>query len=136
MNELQSLHESDDPGVRHFSGIATYRATFAWDGPADAAATLDLGQVAEVCRVRVNDQNAGIGWHEPYRFDLGGRLKRGENAIKVEVANLWHNRIAGDARLPKGDRVTRVVPETHYERMGDAKLVASGLIGPVRILTH
>ncbi len=134
--ELQSWHESDNPGVQHFSGIATYRTAVEWKGAAGSAATLDLGRVAEVCQVRVNGADAGIGWHAPYRFDVTDLLKPGKNTLEIDVANLWHNRVAGDAHLTKAERITRIAPAIHYERMGKAQLVPSGLIGPVRVVSR
>ncbi len=134
---LKSWTESDDPGVRHFSGIATYRTTF--DCPASVAQSglavkLDLGRVAEVCEVRINGKPVGIGWHPPYSFDISGRLALGENRLEIRVANLWHNRLVGDAALPKSKRVSRMVPESHYQRLRDHKLIDSGLLGSVRVV--
>jgi len=136
-DELKSWSEMPQDGVRYFSGIATYRTTFTCPGNAARSghpAVLDLGRVAEVCEVRLNGRRAGIAWHPPYRLDVTGALRPGENRLEVSVANLWHNRIVGDAALPKAERVTRMVPETHYQRMRDRKLIDSGLMGPVRIV--
>jgi len=134
---LKSWTESDDPGVPHFSGIATYRTTF--DCPASVAQSglavkLDLGRVAEVCEVRLGGKLIGVGWHPPYHFDVTDALRTGQNRIEVRVANLWHNRLVGDAVLPKTERVSRMAPETHYERLRGKKLMDSGLLGPVRIV--
>ena len=134
---LKSWTESDDPGVRHFSGIATYRTTF--DCPASVAQSglavkLDLGRVAEVCEMRLGGKLIGVGWHPPYQFDVTGALRAGQNRIEVRVANLWHNRLVGDAVLPKTERVSHMAPETHYERLCGKKLMNSGLLGPAQIV--
>ena len=34
------------------------------------------------------------------RIDIKDYLKAGENTIKVDVANLWVNRVTGDQKLP------------------------------------
>ena len=94
---------------------------------------LGLGRVAEVCEVRLNGQLVGTGWHPPYRFDVSRQIRTGENRLEIRVANLWHNRLVGDAALPKAKRVTRVVPESHYQRVRGKPLLPSGLLGPVRI---
>jgi hypothetical protein len=47
--------------------------------------------------------------------------------------NFWPNRIIGDASLPKEQRLTR----TNIRKLTkDTKLMESGLLGPVRILTE
>ena len=134
---LKSWTKMDDPGIRHFSGIATYRTTFAC-AQAEAgnglATTLDLGRVAQVCEVRLNGKLVGIAWHPPYRLDVTGQLRTGQNRLEVRVANLWHNRLVADAALPKSQRLTRTVPETHYERVRGQELIDSGLLGPVRVI--
>jgi len=137
LDRLRSWAELDDPGVRYFSGIATYRASF--DCPAEAldggpAVALDLGDVRDVAEVRLNGKRLGIRWHPPYRLDVSGAIRPGENRLEIRVANLWHNRIVGDAALPPDRRVTRMVPATHYDRVRNKPLVPSGLLGPVRVV--
>ena len=137
---LKSWTELEHPDIRHFSGIATYRASFAWgSGVAGSgqAVVLDLGRVAELCEVKLNGQLVGTGWHPPYSFDVSRQIRTGENRLEIRVANLWHNRLVGDAALPEARRVTRVVPESHYQRVRGKPLLPSGLLGPVRIrLVH
>lgn len=55
---------------------------------------LDLGDVRESARVRINGQEAGCVWAVPYRLNVGHLLKPGKNHIEVEVTNLPANRIA------------------------------------------
>ncbi len=137
LDALTSWSENPDPAIRHFSGIAAYRTGFTLPDDvekSDARARLDLGEVREVCEVFLNGKRLGVRWCPPYAFDVTEALQPGENRLEVRVANLWHNRIVGDAALPKSDRKSRMVPETHYERMRGKKLVPSGLLGPLRIL--
>jgi len=133
---LKSWHCMDDPGIRYYSGIAEYQTRF--ECPERVAegslhAVLDLGRVAEVCEVWLNDVPLGVRWHPPYRVDVSPAIRPGTNRLVVRVANLWHNRIVGDADLPKSKRATRVVPEPHYERVRGKALIESGLLGPARI---
>ena len=81
-------------------------------------------------------KTVGVAWHPPFRLDATDALCPGENRLEIRVANLWHNRLVGDADLPKTKRVTRMVPELHYERLHGHKLMDSGLIGPVRIVAQ
>ena len=133
---LKSWSEHEEPGIRHFSGVATYAASFAWSLGAAAsgqAVVLDLGRVAEVCEVRLNGQLVGHGWHPPYRFDVSRQIRTGDNRLTVRVANQWHNRLVGDAARPKARRVARIAPDTHCTRLKGAKLLPAGLLGPVRL---
>lgn len=55
---------------------------------------LDLGDVRESARVRINGQDAGCAWAVPYELRVGSLLKKGKNRIEIEVTNLPANRIA------------------------------------------
>ena len=119
-------------GIKYFSGTATYDKEFNVPSRligADTHLALDLGNVKNVAEVWLNGQNLGILWKEPFRVDISGVLKPGRNTLKIEVTNLWRNRLVGDANLPKEQRRTNtnIVPSgTH--------LLPSGLLGPVRLL--
>jgi hypothetical protein len=99
---LQSWPEHPDPGVKFFSGVATYRTGFSMPAaPAvGAVAFLDLGTVADLAEVRVNGALAGILWQPPFRADVTRLLRPGENVLEVRVANGWINRIIGDEGVP------------------------------------
>ncbi len=120
------------PGVRYFSGIATYSAelTLANRPTPGAAVMLDLGRLGDVAEVRVNGTLVGTPWHAPYRVDLAGAARKGRNRIEVKVANLWVNRLIGDAQ-PGATKVTYTTMPTYR---ADAPLRSSGLIGPVRAI--
>ena len=86
---------SDLPGEKavNFSGqgIYEYKLNLA-DELADDY-LLDLGKVAESAKVWINDQEVGVLWSLPFEVQIGKFLKKGENSIKIEVANLMANRI-------------------------------------------
>jgi alpha-L-rhamnosidase len=132
---LAPLNENADPGVKYFSGIATYSKEFAapkgWK--AGQPLWLDLGEVSEMAEVLVNGKIAGSVWHAPYKLDIGALAKSGKNKIEVRVANLWINRLIGDAALPEDKRITWAAGPTYGK---DAKLRPSGLIGPVTVLVQ
>jgi hypothetical protein len=133
---LESWTASDNPGIRYFSGMATYRTTFVCSAPvagSGRSATLDLGKVAEVCDVRLNGKPVGTAFHPPFRFDVSKELVEGANCLEIRVANLWHNRLVGDADLPKDQRVSHMIPEDLYQKFHDKPLMPSGLMGPVQI---
>jgi hypothetical protein len=57
-----------------------------------------------------------------------GTIRSGKNELTVEISNLWANRLAGDALLPKEKRITRI---TQKVPLGGA--LDSGLFGPVQL---
>jgi hypothetical protein len=132
LDALASLSESKETGIKYFSGVAAYANSFTapkgWRP--GAPLWLDLGQVGDLAEVRVNGKPAGAAWHAPYRLDIGPLVKPGRNSLEVRVANLWVNRLIGDAQ-PGAAKITYTTMPTY--RPG-APLRPSGLIGPVRLL--
>jgi hypothetical protein len=101
--QLMSLHKHAEPGVRYFSGTATYGNGIRV--PADAIAgdkrlVLDLGWLEVIGEVRVNRRSLGILWKPPFRIDITDAVRPGENELQVLVTNLWPNRLIGDEQLP------------------------------------
>jgi len=134
--KLASWTDSDDAGIKYFSGRAVYRNTF--DVPrdrldADASLELDLGAVQQVARVTLNDRELGILWKPPYSIDITGAVRAGKNTLVVEVANTWTNRLTGDAFLPPEQRYARSNMRASLSRK-ETPLQPSGLLGPVRII--
>ncbi|WP_068093547.1 glycosyl hydrolase [Novosphingobium rosa] len=130
--QLAGLEQNADAGVKYFSGVATYSKDFAapkgWK--AGQPLWLDLGDVHELAEVSVNGTSAGIVWHKPYRVDLGRLAHAGSNHLTVRVANLWINRLIGDAQPNVTSKVTWTALPTYRP---DAPLSPSGLLGPVTL---
>lgn len=100
---LESLSRNAVPGVRYFSGTATYARTLKV--PAAALGEghrvyLDLGRVEVIASVRVNGRDIGSVRKAPYRLDVTDAVHAGDNRIEVEVTDLWPNRLIGDENLP------------------------------------
>jgi len=130
LNELVALSSMSEPQLKYFSGKATYSNSFVLDSiPSNAV--LDLGKVHDLAEVRVNGISAGIVWRTPFRVNISGLLKNGENTIEVDVINRWANRLIGDASKPAEQRITYTARE--FFKPG-AKLLPSGLVGPVNLL--
>jgi hypothetical protein len=128
---LGSHTASSDPLVKYFSGTTIYRNSFTLPsglrpGP---PLKLDLGQVGDVAQVTVNGKPAGIAWKPPYEVEIGSMVVEGANTVEVRVANLWVNRLIGDAQ-PGATKVTFTAAPTYT---ADAPLRPAGLIGPVTI---
>jgi hypothetical protein len=101
---LMDLSKHDVPGVKYFSGTATYRTEFTLSSTqlADAAKPicLDLGEVCHVVTVKLNGEEAGILWRSPYRVDVTRLLRPGKNCLELLVTNTWVNRLIGDQQEP------------------------------------
>jgi hypothetical protein len=163
LERLASLSLHPDTGVRYFSGTATY-TKLVHIPPAMLGAgreiTLDLGEVKNLARVRVNGVDFGVLWKPPFRCPVTAALKPGKNRIELQVTNLWVNRLIGDEQLAddcawiavpdRGARIkewpqwladntarpgTRVTFTTWKFYAKDDALAPSGLIGPVRLQT-
>jgi hypothetical protein len=135
LDKLIAWNDSEDRGVKYFSGTGTYTKTV--EAPANwfkrgAKLWIDLGDVKNLAEVSVNGKSLGIVWHAPYRVEVTGALKPGANELKVEVINAWVNRLIGD-RQPDATTQYTFTPMKPYK--ADAPLQASGLLGPVRLLS-
>jgi hypothetical protein len=79
--KLQSWTESDNEGIRFFSGIATYRKTF--EVPELEAKRsrlfLELGDLAEIAEIMLNGKRLGLAWLPPYRIEISGAVQAGTN---------------------------------------------------------
>ena len=154
--KLQSWTESDNEGIRFFSGIATYRKTFELSESLEKRSRLflELGDLAEIAELTLNGRHMGLAWLPPYRIEISGAMHSGKNQLEIQVANLWANRLNGDSLLPESSRFTRSnldriqtdpTSDSSYGRVPLGKkrpvydkippLMKSGLFGPVRIIT-
>jgi hypothetical protein len=138
--QLRSWTDFEDPGIRHFSGIARYELSFDlprnWLG-SNRQVHLDLGKLWAVGRVRLNGQPLGILWTPPYHVDISDAAHLGQNKLEVEIANTWSNRLVGDTTLPDDQRFCRTnitVSGTPGRPWKDVPLRESGLLGPVRLI--
>jgi len=127
---FQSWSESPLPGVKYFSGTATYRTKVDLPQTAGQHFILTLKDLHEICTVRVNGQNLGTIWAMPYRLDITAGLRNGSNTLELEVTNLWPNRIIGDAQPSATEKFTRTNIRKYT---ATSPLLPSGLVGSVTI---
>jgi hypothetical protein len=133
LDKLASLSESTNAGVKYFSGTVTYAKTFDWKPAAETKNQkteiwLDLGEVQVIAQVKLNGHDLGTLWQPPFRVNVTDALQDGPNALEIRVANLWRNRMIGDAALPQAERFTW---SSSAQFSPDTPLPKSGLIGPV-----
>jgi hypothetical protein len=130
--DFSSWADSPDPGVRYFSGAATYRTQVAVERKPGARVYLKLTEIHEICTVRINGKSAGTIWAMPYRLDITDALGSGSNVLELEVTNLWPNRLIGDAQ----PGVRHTYTQTNIRKYtASSPLLPSGLMGPVTLET-
>lgn len=132
MAKLHDLTLDPDYDVRHFSGTIGYKTSFKLPAvPAGKRIVLDLGNVREMAKVKVNGKDAGGVWTAPYTIDVTDLLKKGKNEIEVEVVTTWVNRLIADSQLSDDERETWLYYRTHNKK---TPLHSSGLLEDVKML--
>jgi hypothetical protein len=130
---LKSWTEFNDPGVRYFSGTATYRTTLHIDANQllpNQELRLDLGSVYEVAGIHINGSLLTPLWKQPYSARIDSYLHPGDNVLEVDITNLWPNRLIGDAQPGISHRYTWTNIKTFKS---SSPLLNSGLLGPVTL---
>jgi len=164
-DKLQDWTTRPEPGIKYYSGIATYRKAFSNQLSVTSSQSsdhrspitdhpplyLDLGVVHDMARVRLNGKDLGVVWCAPWRVEVTGAIKAGDNQLEIEVVNRWANRMIGDKQPADADGRTVECPpgflggeqykagrytfSTNDPYEPQSPLVSSGLIGPVMLRT-
>jgi hypothetical protein len=101
--------------LEHYSGGAWYRKNFVLaPDEVESRVLLDLGEVVSSAEVHVNGRAAGVRVAPPWRLDIGGLVRAGENRLEILVYNTLGNHYG-------------TIP-TRYR--GSTR---SGLLGPVTV---
>jgi len=133
--KLEPWNENSDPGIKFFSGTATYTKAIIAKAEWFKEGTrlwLDLGSVKELAEVIINGKSMGIVWKTPFRVDVTEGLKKGENTFEIKVTNLWVNRLIGDQQPTGGEKITYTTMQFYRS---DSPLKTSGLLGPVQVIS-
>jgi hypothetical protein len=157
MDHLRSWTE--DESTRYFSGTATYEKELTVPGEflkSAVAVRLDFGEgkslpeqnlrsgmqtwfdapVREAAVVYINEQRAGSVWCPPYALDVSAFLRPGVNKVRIVVANLALNYMAG-RRLPDYRLLTlRYGERFQAQDMDKVQPIVSGLLGPIRLVAQ
>jgi hypothetical protein len=138
--ELKSWTELGGDEAKRFGGTARYRLEF--DAPSSAGAPpadwlLDLGEVRESARVRLNGRDVATAWSIPFRVRVGEFLQPGRNILELDVTNLAANRIRDLDQRKVNWKIMREINfvNINYQPF-DASgwpLTPSGLLGPVTL---
>jgi hypothetical protein len=150
-DELTDWTLRPEEGIKYYSGIATYHKTFEINVAQNSKDKfyLDLGEIKNLARVKLNGKELGVVWTAPWRVQIPVSLLKKQNTVEIEVANLWPNRLIGDQKIasdgPTNGRwpnwITKGEPRpgkrytftTFEPYRKDTPLFRSGLIGPVTI---
>ena len=133
MQQLQSWTEFEDPGIKYYSGSATYVNDFYIDKLEKRKYELNLGNVQDMATITVNGKKIGTIWAAPFAADISDYIKTGKNRVEIMVTNLWANRLIGDGMLPRDKRLTKTNIVKFDDPDAGKYLRRSGLLGPVAI---
>jgi hypothetical protein len=126
-----------------FSGTAVYSTRFPAPAASASAWRLDLGQIRDSARVRLNGQDLGTLLGRPFQLTVDRSQLSATNVLEVYVSNLMANRIAAldhagvrwrtfynvnfPARFPQNRGADGLFSAAAWEP------VESGLLGPVTL---
>ena len=152
---LRSWTDFGSDAGKAFSGTAKYTLKFAkpqaarslphplGEGRGEGVWRLNLGRVAESCRVSLNGTELGTLIAPPFSIDLPADQLHDENTLEVSVSNLMANRIADmdkkgvpwkrfyNANVAARDPVNRGAGNVFSAANWTPR--ESGLIGPVTL---
>ena len=144
LDKLQYWTDLKTPSVVHYSGTAGYCTTFEFPESRldrqDLRFEMQLGKVEPMARVWLNGNDLGLLWKPPFTVDVTDHLRAGTNELKVDVTNLWSNRLVGEMKYPggfPGEAKNTFTPTWHSKRKlkEGRKIQPSGMEGPVQIKT-
>jgi hypothetical protein len=110
--ELHNITGVD--AVPEFSGLIRYKGEFNLKN-ADKVIGLDFGTVGQTIKLKLNGTDCGLRICPPYRYDVSGMTKAGNNTLELEVANTLAQEVK--------DNFSFYI-----------QLPPSGLMGPVQVL--
>ena len=126
------------PDAKRNSGTALYSLSFTLPAIKADSWVLDLGDVRESARVKVNGQYSGTCWAVPFRINIGKYLKEGTNILELEITNLPANRIADYDKRGVNWRIFKEINlvDLNYKMTGYGhwETMPSGLNSPVRLI--
>jgi alpha-L-rhamnosidase len=149
MHQLRSWTE--DEKTKFFSGQAVYERSVTV--PPGRYTTLQFGEgtpvpetprrngmrvwldspVREAAVVYINDQRAGSVWCPPYQVDVTKLLHPGENRIRIVVANLAINALAGQKLPDYKELIAKYGDRFQPQDLNDLKPLPAGLLGHLQL---
>ena len=94
------LKSWEELGSSSFSGPAAYRKQFTVTLPAGKRAFLEVGEVHDYAKVKLNGKELEAHAWQPYRWDITRALRSGSNELELEVRATPAGRGGPGARPP------------------------------------
>jgi hypothetical protein len=141
LEELSPWTSLEGEAYDEFSGQALYENTFdvsKYDE--NAKYILNLGKVLESAKVWINGKEVGYAFGIPFQLDISDFVIKGENTLKIEVANLMANRIKymdiNEIRWRNYHEINFVNIDYGPFDASGWEVMPSGLVGPVTVEIH
>jgi len=116
-----------------YSGDVEYTVKFKCNRSVkENARVLDLGDVRYVCQTWLNGELLGKRLWQPFSYDIKGKIRNGNNILKVIVTNTLANQYTYTKALDKWPPI-KLGPYHTRTLAFEKESVASGLFGPVTI---
>ena len=149
------LKSWEDLGMQSPAGPASYRKQFTVSAaPGGQRIFLEIGDVRDYARVKLNGKDLGARAWQPYRWEVTDSVRQGSNDLEVEVRTNGGARggpppavasgaPAAGGRGGRGQRAPGTVTEAHIYGAagggggrGPRTPPVLGLLGPVRLVAH
>ncbi|MFG6686716.1 glycosyl hydrolase [Mariniflexile sp. HNIBRBA6329] len=125
-NSLEDWTQSDNDGIKFYSGTAIYKRTVKLKkSDENEQLLLRFPNLGSIAQVYVNGKEVSTVWCSPWEADITPFVKKGKNKLEIHVTNSLRNRMVGDASLPQEDRITYAYPEV---TKATDRLVPSGIM--------
>ena len=140
---------------KFFSGTATYEKTVRVDAAAAWRLTFGEGTplpprtgrsngfaalldppVREAAVVYVNGKKAGSVWSPPYEVEVGTLLHKGDNQIRIVVANTAINELANQPLPDYRALIAKYGDRFQDQDMNNLQPLPSGLLGPIKLVAR
>ena len=122
MDRLQDFNTLPFPWLRHFAGEIYYTTDVNVENP-DAITVLDAGVTyLGVTELLINGESIGVKWYGDRRFNVAGKLRKGNNTVTIKVTTILSNYI----KSLTGNRTAQ-----RHANVKDYRPL--GLEGPVKI---
>jgi hypothetical protein len=147
---------TEEQSTKHFSGVAVYERSFTVSEPLPGGRVLlsfgptrptapPAGRgarqqalleapVREAAVIYLNDRRAGAVWCPPYTIDVTEQLRAGENRLRIDVANLAINHLAGQPPADYRALIERFGDRFQPQDMNLVQPISAGLLGPIQLL--
>lgn len=138
MENLIPWTASKETETERFAGTAKYTTEFTLPENNADNWLLDLGDVRDAARIRLNGKELPPAWSLPFQIRTGDAIKQGKNTLEILVTNVAANRIRD---LDRRGVDWKIMQEINFVdiryRPFDASgwdIEPAGLLGPVRLI--